>query len=47
MRVLLEEAAPAIMEGLVRQVSQWAKPGKVEQNLVKLAQQLGAPEKGA
>lgn len=44
-RVLLEEAKPTLVRGLLRQVSQWAKPGKVEKNLVAIARDLGATER--
>jgi transcriptional regulator with XRE-family HTH domain len=44
---LLEEAPAWMLQGLVQQVGSWAKPGKVQKNLHKLAQQLGiSPEVG-
>ena len=44
---LLEEAPVWLLEGLVRQVGSWTKPGKVQRNLRKLAEQLGiSPEVG-
>lgn len=39
---LIDEAPPALLAGLVRQVGGWTKPGKVERNLQKIARQLGA-----
>ena len=41
LRHLLEEAPRPLMEGLVRQVTAWARPGKVESNLEKIAADLG------
>ena len=39
--VLFNEVTPAILKGLVQQVGQWAKPGKAERNVAKLARELG------
>lgn len=39
--VLLEEAPAALLKGLVEQVGAWVKPGKVEENLKKIARQTG------
>jgi transcriptional regulator with XRE-family HTH domain len=39
--VLLEEAPPALLKGLVGQVGAWVKPGKIEKNLHKIARQVG------
>jgi transcriptional regulator with XRE-family HTH domain len=38
---LFEESPDALFKGLVGQVGAWAKPGKVEKNLQKLAKQVG------
>ena len=38
---LIEEAPPTLLSGLIRQVGKWAKAGKVEKNLAKIAAQLG------
>jgi transcriptional regulator with XRE-family HTH domain len=38
---LIEEAPASLLSGLIQQVGKWAKAGKVEKNLAKIAQQLG------
>ena len=38
---LLEEAPPALLRGLVAQAGAWVKPGKIEKNLQKIADELG------
>lgn len=38
---LIEEAPASLLNGLIEQVGKWAKPGKVEKNLVKIAKELG------
>ena len=45
-RVLLDEARPALVRGLLREISRWTKPGKVEKNLAAIAQVVGATERG-
>ena len=45
LRLLLEEASPALMRGLVREVSRWSKPGRIEKNLNAIARDLGATER--
>lgn len=40
---LLDEAPPALLDGLAAQVGAWVKPGKVSKNLQKLATDLGLP----
>lgn len=45
LRGLLEEAPQALLKGLVEQVGKWTKPGKVEQNVVKLAGSLHVSER--
>jgi transcriptional regulator with XRE-family HTH domain len=42
-RVLFEEAKPAVMYGVMRQVGQWTKPGRVAKNLTKIAAAIGWP----
>lgn len=39
--VLFEEAKPGVMHGVVRQVAQWTKPGRVAKNLTKIAAAIG------
>ena len=43
--VLLEEAPGELLRGLVAQVSGWAKPGTVAQNLRRLSRSLGVRRK--
>jgi transcriptional regulator with XRE-family HTH domain len=40
-RLLLEEAPRSLVEGLAQQVARWARPGKVERNLDKIAADVG------
>jgi transcriptional regulator with XRE-family HTH domain len=42
LRVLIDESSPALLRGLVREVGRWSKPGRVQKNLQKLAEQVGA-----
>lgn len=44
-RVLLEEASPALMRGLLREVSRWTKPGRVEKSAAAIARDVGATER--
>ena len=44
-RLLLEEASPALMRGLLRETSRWTKPGRVEKSLVAIANELNATER--
>ena len=39
--VLLEEAPPALLKGLIAQVGAWAKPGQVARNVGKIARVIG------
>lgn len=39
--VLLEEAPPALLQGLVAQVGAWGKPGQVAKNIRKIATAVG------
>lgn len=41
LRRLLEDASPAIVRGLLAQVSAWSDPAKVERNLIAIARKLG------
>jgi transcriptional regulator with XRE-family HTH domain len=47
LRKLLEESPRALIEGLVRQVGRWARPGKIEKNFDKIAAALGIAESGS
>jgi transcriptional regulator with XRE-family HTH domain len=44
-RVLINEARPSLIRGLLDEVSRWAKPGRVEKNLVAIARTVGATER--
>lgn len=44
LRALLEEAPHTLTSGLIRQVSRWTDPGKLEKNLAKIAAAVGLPE---
>jgi len=39
-RTLLEEASPALLQGLVQTIGQWTKPGRIEKNLLKIANEI-------
>lgn len=41
-RTLLDEANPALLQGLVKEAGQWTKAGRLEQNLRKIAENVGA-----
>lgn len=41
-RALLDEAPPALLNGLAAEAARWTKPGKLERNLHRLAQEAGA-----
>ena len=43
-RVLLEEATPNLIKGLISETTRWTKPGRVEKNLTKIALDLGIKE---
>jgi hypothetical protein len=45
MRALFDEATPSLLLGLVKEVGRWSKPGKIEKNLVRIANELGVPRK--
>ena len=45
LRTLLEEAPRPLLEGLVNEVSKWAKPGKVAGNIAKIAAELGVSQR--
>ena len=40
---LFEEAKPAVMQGVLKQVAQWTKTGRVSKNLTKIAAAVGWP----
>ena len=40
-RVLLDEAPPALVKGLISETARWTKPGRIEKNLAKIARDLG------
>jgi transcriptional regulator with XRE-family HTH domain len=42
LRSLLDEASPALLNGLIEEVSQWSKPGRVEKNLAKIGTDVDA-----
>lgn len=42
LRTLLEEAPESLVRGLVQEAAHWTKPGKLENNLRKLATAVGA-----
>ena len=44
-RVLLEEASPALMRGLLREVRRWTKPGRGEKSAAAIALDVGATER--
>lgn len=44
-RVLLDEATPFLMKGLIKEVTEWTKPGRVEKNLAKIANEAGSSRK--
>lgn len=41
-RALLDEAPPALLNGLAREAAGWTAPGKLEKNLMRLAEGAGA-----
>jgi transcriptional regulator with XRE-family HTH domain len=42
LRALLDEVAPPLLRGLVKEASQWTKPGRVERNLAAIGREVGA-----
>lgn len=40
-RVLLEEAPTELMKGLVSETTRWTKPGRIKNNLTRIARDLG------
>ena len=42
LRTLLDDAPTALIDGLVKEVGRWSKPGRVETNLARLAVEVGA-----
>lgn len=45
LRTLLEEAPVALLRGLVKQVGGWTKHGRVEKNLMQIADDIGSSRK--
>ena len=45
MRALLDEASPALLQGLLEEVSGWTKPGRAEKNLAAIVKALGTTRK--
>lgn len=45
LRLLLDEASPTLMKGLIQEVSRWTKPGRIEKNLIAIARAAGATER--
>lgn len=41
-RTLLDEAAPALLQGLAQEVSRWTKPGRLEKNLDMIAKDINS-----
>lgn len=39
-RTLLDEATPTLLNGMVKEASQWTKPGRVERNLARIAHEV-------
>lgn len=46
-RTLLEEATPAVLQGLVQEVGRWTKPGRVEKSIAKIATAINPKRKPA
>jgi transcriptional regulator with XRE-family HTH domain len=44
-RTLLDEAPPNLLRGLVRETNQWTKPGRVEKNLARIADEVSSTRK--
>lgn len=42
LRMLLDEAPAALLNGLAAEAAKWTKPGKLQQNLLRLAHEAGA-----
>lgn len=41
-RTLLDEATPALLQGLAQEVSRWTKPGRLEKNLGLIAKDINS-----
>ncbi len=41
-RTLIDEADPSLLDGLFSEVAKWTKPGRLERNLAKIANSVGA-----
>ena len=42
LRTLLDDAPIALLNGLAKEVGRWSKPGRVDMNLARIAEQVGA-----
>lgn len=42
LRTLLDEASPSLLNGLIRELSKWSKPGRVGKNVAKIANEVGS-----
>ena len=38
-RTLIDEAPPSVLDGLIKEVARWTKPGRVESNLTRIARE--------
>jgi transcriptional regulator with XRE-family HTH domain len=45
LRTLLDEAPPSLLNGLAGEAARWISPAKLEKNLARLAQEVGASRK--
>lgn len=45
LRLLLEEASPALIRGLLREVGRWTKPGVLEKSLAAIGREVNANER--
>ena len=41
LRTLLDDAPTALINGLIKEVRRWSKPGRIETNLAQIAEQVG------
>lgn len=44
-RTLFDEATPALLQGLAKEVGRWTKPGRLEKNLSMIAKDIN-PKRG-
>lgn len=45
LRTLLDDAPKVLLDGLISEVGRWSKPRRLERNLARIAQQVGAKER--